>query len=345
MTSMPQQGTLDTAALTAWMQAHVQGFQAPLTWMKFAGGQSNPTFRLTTPGRHYVLRRKPLGPLLPSAHAVEREYRLLAALHPTGFPVPRPYGLCEDMDVLGAAFYIMEMVEGRIFWDGTLPDRTPAQRGALYGSMVSNLAALHAIDPAAVGLDDFGKPGNFFERQVARWIRQYRAAQTDDIAEMESLIDWLPRAVPQPSVTSILHGDYRIDNLVFAQGEARVATVLDWELATLGDPLADLTYLLVNWLMPMDGGAGLEGLDLTAAGIPSIDTVLHLYATATGRPVPDRLHWYFAFNLFRLAGITQGIRKRLLAGTASSDAAERTAAKTLPLARAAWAQARLAGAA
>ena len=247
---------LDLDALGAWMTAHVPGFAGPLTYAKFAGGQSNPTYRLDTPHRAYVLRRKPFGPILPSAHAVDREYRVIAGLHPTGFPVPRPYGLCEDADVIGSAFYVMEMVEGRTIWDGAMPGATPAERTAHYEAMVDTLAALHNTDYAAAGLGEYGRPGNYFERQVGRWTKQYRAAETERMGSVERLIEWLPRTLPEQTRTAIVHGDYRIDNMIFAPAKPKVIAVLDWELSTLGDPLADFPYLLMSWVTEPEGRSG-----------------------------------------------------------------------------------------
>jgi len=335
---------LDLDALGAWMTANVPGFAGPLTYAKFAGGQSNPTYRLDTPDRAYVLRRKPFGPILPSAHAVDREYRVIAGLHPTGFPVPRPYGLCEDPGVIGAAFYVMEMVEGRTIWDGAMPGATPAERTAHYEAMVDTLAALHTTDYAAAGLGDYGKPGNYFERQVGRWTKQYRAAETERMESVERLIDWLPRTLPEQTRTSIVHGDYRIDNMIFAPTEAKVIAVLDWELSTLGDPLADFSYLLMSWVTEPEGRSGVLGMTGPETGIPTIEQVVERYCAATGRDgVPD-LNWYFAYNLFRLTGIVQGIKKRIIDGTASSAQAETTVAKIHGLADAAWGFAVKAGA-
>jgi len=335
---------LDLDALGAWMTANVPGFAGPLTYAKFAGGQSNPTYRLDTPDRAYVLRRKPFGPILPSAHAVDREYRVIAGLHPTGFPVPRPYGLCEDPGVIGAAFYVMEMVEGRTIWDGAMPGATPAERTAYYEAMVDTLAALHTTDYAAAGLGDYGKPGNYFERQVGRWTKQYRAAETERMESVERLIDWLPRTLPEQTRTSIVHGDYRIDNMIFAPAEPKVIAVLDWELSTLGDPLADFSYLLMSWVTEPEGRSGVLGMTGPETGIPTIEQVVDRYCTATGRDgVPD-LNWYFAYNLFRLTGIVQGIKKRIIDGTASSAQAEKTVAKIHGLADAAWGFAVKAGA-
>lgn len=334
---------LDLDRLDAWMTAHVADYAGPLRLSKFAGGQSNPTYRIDTPGRAYVLRRKPFGPLLPSAHAVDREYRLIAGLHPSGFPVARPYGLCMDDAVVGSAFYIMEMVEGRTIWDGSMPGATPAEREATYFAIVDTLAALHRIDPVAVGLGDYGKPGNYFERQVSRWTKQYLAAKTDEIPEMDALIAYLPTSLPEQAGVSIVHGDYRIDNMIFAAGEPRVLAVLDWELSTLGDPMADLAYLLMNWVTEPEGRSGVKGLDGPESGIPTIAEMTARYCAAVGRAdVPD-MNWYFAFNLFRLAGIVQGIKKRVIDGTASSAHAATMAERVVPLAQAAWGFAQAAG--
>ena len=335
---------LDLDRLTAWMAANVDGFAGPLTYAKFAGGQSNPTYRLDTPGRRYVLRRKPFGPILPSAHAVEREYRVIAGLHPTGFPVPRPEGLCEDAEVIGSAFYVMEMVEGRTLWDGTMPGATPAERTAHYHAMVDTLARLHTTDYQAAGLGDYGKPGNYFERQVTRWTRQYKSAETERIEPVERLIEWLPRTVPEQTGTAIVHGDFRIDNMIFASEGPEVLAVLDWELSTLGDPLADFSYFLMSWVTQPEGRSGVMGLTGPDTGIPTLEAMAARYCAATGRDgVPD-LDWYFAYNLFRLTGIVQGIKKRIELGTASSAQAERTVARLPALADAAWSFAQRAGA-
>ena len=335
---------LDLDRLTAWMDTNVDGFAGPLTYAKFAGGQSNPTYRLDTPGRAYVLRRKPFGPILPSAHAVDREYTVIAGLHPTGFPVPRPYGLCEDPGVIGAAFYVMEMVKGRTIWDGSMPGATRADRRAHYDAMVDTLAALHNTDHVAAGLGAYGKPGNYFERQVGRWTKQYRAAETERMDSVERLIEWLPRTLPEQTRTSIVHGDYRIDNMIFAPAEPRVIAVLDWELSTLGDPLADFSYLLMSWVTEPEGRSGVLGMTGDETGIPTIEQVVERYCAATGRDgVPD-LNWYFAYNLFRLTGIVQGIKRRIIDGTASSAQAEKTVAKIHGLADAAWGFAVKAGA-
>ncbi|PXA86876.1 phosphotransferase family protein [Nostoc sp. 3335mG] len=333
---------LDEGKLGAWLK---QAASAELRSVeKFPGGQSNPTYRVATSAGDFVLRRKPFGQLLPSAHAVDREFRLISALHPTGFPVPRPVALCEDEGVIGAVFYLMELVEGRTLWDGTLPDIQKADRRAYYEAMVDTLAALHAIDHDAVGLSDFGPPGNYFERQVQRWTKQYRASQTDDILEVDKLIEWLPRTLPAQTRTSIIHGDYRIDNLIYAPDAPNVVAVLDWELTTIGDPLADFTYLAMNWAMPRDGRSGLAGVDLDTEGLPPLDTMVERYCAASGRDGLPDLHWYFAYNLFRLIGIVQGIKKRMIDGNASSAKAADTVAKLGLLTKAAWAEARKAGA-
>ncbi|MCW3847771.1 phosphotransferase family protein [Sphingomonas sp. LB-2] len=334
---------LDEARLGEWLAANVAGFAAPFGVEKFAGGQSNPTYRIDAASGSYVLRRKPFGPILPSAHAVEREHRLIAALHPTGFPVARPYGLCEDDGVIGSAFYIMEMVEGRTLWDGSLPGMTPAERTAHYNAITDTLAALHAVDYEAVGLGDYGKPGNYFERQVGRWSKQYRASQTEDMPEMERLIEWLPLTVPEQTRTSIVHGDFRIDNMIFANSGPKVLAVLDWELSTLGDPLADFSYYLMSWVTQPEGRSGVKGLT-GDSGIPPLEAVVERYCAATRRDgVPD-LDWYFAYNLFRLAGIVQGIKKRIIDGNASSTQAAATAERMPGLVAAAWEFAERAGA-
>lgn len=326
---------IDEAALGAWLEANVEGFIGPFTLTKFPSGQSNPTYKIVSSGGEYVLRRKPFGELLPSAHAVDREYRLLSALHPLEFPVPEPLALCDDPGVIGSIFYIMEMARGRPYADGALPDFDPATRGRMYEQLVDTLADLHVIDPEAAGLGDFGKAGNYFERQVNRWTRQYRDSETDYIPEMERLIGFLPSTLPQQSRTSIVHGDYRIDNVVF-DGDGTLTAVLDWELATLGDPVADFSYLAMQWMMPADGGAGLAGLDLLALGIPSLEEIVRRYSERAEVPVADKLDWYFAYNLFRLAGIVQGIKKRVIDGTASHAQAAEMAKRVPMLASAAW---------
>jgi aminoglycoside phosphotransferase (APT) family kinase protein len=328
---------LDTAALERWLRGAVPGFAGPLRVERIAGGQSNPTYRLFTPGRNYILRRKPTGPLLPSAHSIDREYKVMAALHPTGFPVPQPYALCADEGVVGAMFYVMELVEGRNLWDLSLPDAEPSERRAIYHAQIDTLAALHQVDVEAAGLGDFGASGGYFERQIGRWVKQYRAAETRPIPAMDRLIDWLPATMPHSAERRIVHGDYRLDNMILHPTEPRVLAVLDWELSTLGDPLSDLAYYLMSWVMPANERASLLRLpDLAAHGIPTLDEAIARYCRTTGAERPD-LRWRFAFNLFRLAAIIQGVYARALAGNASSADGLSRGARVEPLADAAWA--------
>lgn len=326
----------DVAALQAWMADHVDGFAGPLSVEQFKGGQSNPTYKLDTPGARYVLRRKPPGKLLPSAHAVDREYRVMKALGGAGFPAPVMHGLCEDEAVIGTAFYVMEFVEGRIFWDPYLPDLSPEDRAAIYDASNATLAQLHSIDVEAAGLSDYGKPGNYFERQIGRWTKQYKAAETDPIAAMDKLIEWLPAHAPAQERTSVVHGDYRLDNMIFHPTEPRVIAVLDWELSTLGDPLADFTYQLMQWRTPKEIRNGFLGIDLNAMGIPTEDEYVAAYCARTGREGIPKLDFYFAYNIFRLAGIAQGVYARSLQGNASNDKAKELGALVAPMAEYAW---------
>lgn len=331
--------------LDVWLAEMVEGFGQVQNVQKFPGGQSNPTYRISDGCRDLVLRRKPFGELLPSAHAVEREFRLISALYPVGFPVPEPFALCMDEDVIGAQFYVMEMVQGRSFWSGDLPKLRAGQRKAIYASLVETLAQLHMLDPGELGLGNFGAPGNYFERQVRRWTKQYRASQTDDLADIERLIEWLPQTLPRQDRVSIIHGDYRLDNVIFANNSPAAIAVLDWELATIGDPLADFAYLAMNWVMPAgERKAQLGGLDLAELGIPDLDWIVRRYCELTGRDGICDLNWYFAFNLFRLAGIIQGIKKRAIDGNASSAQASEAGSQVPLLAQRAWEFARLAGA-
>ena len=330
----------DEARLLAWMQANVEGFEGPLEVRQFKGGQSNPTYQLVTPAKKYVMRRKPPGKLLPSAHAVDREYKVITALYPTGFPVARSYGLCTDDEVIGTWFYVMDMVEGRILWDQSLPDYAPAERHAIFMAKLKTLADLHNTDVAAVGLSDFGRPGNYFGRQVDRWSKQYRASETDKIESIDKLMDWLPQTLPSDDQTSIVHGDYRLDNMVLHPTESRVIAVLDWELSTLGNPLADFTYLLMNWV----NGTVATIPDLKAHGIPTLDEYVAEYCRLTGRDGLPDLNWYFAYNGFRLAGILQGIVGRVRDGTANSPQAAAMADRGPLLGEMAWTYARKAGA-
>ena len=327
---------LDAAKLTAWMDANVEDFHGPVEVSKFKGGQSNPTYRIDSPTGRYVLRRKPYGPLLPSAHAVDREYKVQAGLYTTGFPVTRQYGLCTDETVLGSWFYVMGMVDGRTIWDGAMRNSDPATRRATYFAMIDTLARLHNTDVAAAGLESYGKPGNYFGRQVERWTKQYRLAETETMPEMERLIEWLPATLPEQTRTSVVHGDYRIDNMIYAHDRPEVLAVLDWELSTLGDPLADFTYVAMAWVTENAGRSGVADLDRAGLGIPELDEVVERYCAATARDgVPD-LNWYFAYNFFRLAGIMQGIKKRVIDGTASSSHARAMSERVSPLAERAW---------
>jgi aminoglycoside phosphotransferase (APT) family kinase protein len=329
---------IDEISLDRWLKDNVEGYQGPLTVLQFRGGQSNPTYRLDTPGRSYVMRRKPFGKLLPSAHAVDREFRVISALSKQGFPVAKAYALCTDDNVIGAAFYIMSMEEGRVFWDPALPGQDPDARRKIFISKIETLAHLHNFGAEAIGLSDFGRPGNYFARQVDRWTKQYRASETQHIPEVEKLIEWLPRTLPEQKRVSVVHGDYRLDNMIFHPTEPKVKAVLDWELSTLGDPMADFTYLLMQWIMP-----GLAGVDLKALNIPSMEEAAQIYCNVAGTAVPD-LNWYFAYNLFRLAGITQGIAGRIRDGTAANAKAMESAKRTVPLAKASWDYAQKAGA-
>jgi aminoglycoside phosphotransferase (APT) family kinase protein len=338
--TIPDTLRFDEAKLLAWMQANVEGFEGPLEVRQFKGGQSNPTYQLVTPKQKYVMRRKPPGKLLPSAHAVDREFKVINGLYPTGYPVARPYGLCMDESVTGTIFYVMEMVEGRILWDQTLPQYEPAERHAIYMAQIKTLADLHNTDYQAVGLADFGRPGNYFARQIGRWTKQYKASETDHRPDMEKLIAWLPTTAPNDDKTTIVHGDYRLDNMVLHATEPRVAAVLDWELSTLGNPLADFTYLLMNWV----NGAISQIPDLPAHGIPTIDEYVAEYCRLTGRDGLPELDWYFAYNGFRLAGILQGIVGRVRDGTANSPQAHAQAERVPGLASMAWHYAQRAGA-
>jgi len=329
--------------LGAWLEANVEGFAGPFELTKFPSGQSNPTYKIRAASGEYVLRRKPYGQLLPSAHAVDREYQLLVALYPLDFPVPEPLALCSDPEVIGAIFYVMELAQGRAYTDGSLPDFDAATRRHMYEQLVDTLAELHTIDADRAGLGGFGRTGNYFERQVARWTRQYRDSETDYVPAMERLIAFLPERLPQQSRTSIVHGDYRIDNVVF-DGDGQLTAVLDWELATLGDPLADFSYFAMQWALPADGGAALDGLNLARLGIPTLEEIAERYSSRSGVAVAGSLDWYFAYNLFRLAAIIQGIKKRVLDGTASHANAAEIAERVPTLAEAAWSFALRAGA-
>ncbi len=344
------QHAFDTHALTEWLARHVEDFHGPLTVELFKGGQSNPTYKLTTPARSYVMRSKP-GPvarLLPSAHAIEREYAVMRGLAGTDVPVPRMFALCEDESVIGRAFYLMEHMQGRVLWDQSLPGMSNAERAAIYDEMNRVIAALHTVDFAAQGLAGYGRPGNYFARQIGRWSKQYAASVTQAIPEMDRLIEWLPAHMPESaqddSRISIVHGDYRLDNLMFHPTEPRIIAVLDWELSTLGHPLADFAYHCMSWHIPAQMGRGIAGLDLAALGIPSEREHIHRYCERTGIQDTTHLHadwnFYLAYNLFRIAAILQGIAKRVEAGTASSAEARAAGAQARPMAELAWSFAR-----
>src|SRR5712692_5994337 len=327
--------------LEAWLRGHVEGFRGPLAAERFAGGQSNPTYLLTAVSGSYVLRKKPPGPLLPSAHAVDREFRVMRALAETAVPVPRVHALCEDDAVVGSAFYVMEFLDGRIFWDQRLPEiASPADRGAMFQSMNAVIAALHSVDYGAVGLADFGRPGNYMGRQIARWSRQYRASETEAIAAMDALIDWLPQHLPEEGAPAIVHGDYRMDNLVFHKTEPRVIGILDWELSTIGDPLADFAYHAMTWRVTPQLFRGLAGIDFAAAGIPDEAAYVAAYCRRTGRDRVAAWEFYMVYSLFRIAAILQGIAKRAIEGTAASHEASDYGRLARPLADQAWALAR-----
>lgn len=329
----------DLGALQDYLQQHVDGFQGPLTAEQFKGGQSNPTFKISAGGQHYVLRTKP-GPaakLLPSAHAIDREYRVMDALSKAGFPAARQYTLCTDESVIGRAFYLMEYVDGRVLWDQSLPGMTPTERGEIYDEMNRVIAQLHTIDYAAIGLAEYGKPGNYFGRQIDRWTRQYKASETESIAEMDALIDWLPKHIPPGEETSIVHGDFRLDNMMFHPTEPRVLAILDWELSTLGHPLADFSYHCMSWHIAPGAFRGIGGLDLAALGIPTEAEYIATYCKRTGKTIqPEDFNFYLAYNMFRMAGILQGIMKRYVDGTASSAQALKSGKSARAMAEMGW---------
>ena len=335
----PAQHAFDTVRLAAWMQANIEGFSGPIELRQFAGGQSNPTFLVQSSDHRYVLRRKPPGKLLPSAHAVDREYRVIVALANTDVPVAKAYALCEDPAVIGAAFYVMDYVEGRLFWNAALPEVAPHERRAIYEEMTRVIAALHSVDYAAVGLGDYGKAGRYIERQVARWTQQYRASETETIDAVERLIEWLPKHIPPDEETGIVHGDFRLDNTIFHPREPRILAVLDWELSTLGHPLVDLAYLCMRYHLSAEQFRGLAGLDWAALQIPSEAECVADYCRRRGRaPVaPREWTYYLAFNMFRLTGILQGVLARAIQGNASSATALEAGRRARPLAEQAWA--------
>jgi len=333
------QHAFDTERLAAWMRERVDPGTGTLQVAQFKGGQSNPTYLITAGERRYALRRKPPGKLLPSAHAVDREYRVMTALADTDVPVPKTYALCEDAEVIGTAFFVMDYVEGRVLWDPTLSELSRGERKAHYDELNRVIAALHRVDPAAVGLADYGKPGNYLARQIDRWSRQYRASETERIEAMDRLIEWLPANVPPGDETSIVHGDYRIDNVVFHPTEPRILAVLDWELSTLGHPLADFAYHCMTWRMPEGAHArGLAGADFAALGIPTEREYVAMYCRRTGRDRIDHFEYYLAYNMFRLAAILQGVMARALQGNAASAEALEAGRRTRAIAEEGWRQ-------
>ena len=336
---------IDAKRLEDYLAHNITGFQRPLEVQLFKGGQSNPTYLLTTPGRRYVLRRKPPGKLLPSAHAVDREFRVISGLYRQRFPVPEPLVLCEDDSVAGTAFYVMSFADGRVFWDLPMPASNPAERAAVYDSMNATLAKLHSFDPAEIGLSDYGKGEDYVARQVARWTKQYVASETETIEEMNALAAWLPAHLPPQKALRVVHGDYRLDNMILAAERPEVIAVIDWELSTLGDPLADFTYHLMAWEMPTTGGFGsLKDKDLAALGIPARDDYVAAYAKRAGFDPGAHVDIYLAYNFFRLAAIVQGIVGRVRDGTAANEHAAARADAVRPLAETAMHFARRAGA-
>ena len=329
----------DVGALERYMHEHVEGFRGPLRVEQFKGGQSNPTYKLfAADGKAYVMRRKPPGKLLPSAHAVDREYRVITALAKTGFPVARSHALCSDESVIGTMFYVMDCVEGRVIWDPQIPGVSSDERAALFDAMNQTIARLHSVDYNAIGLGDYGKPGNYFARQIDRWSRQYKASETEPIEAMDRLIEWLPRNVPAGDETSIVHGDFRVDNMIFHKTEPRVLAVIDWELSTLGHPLADFSYHVMAWRLSGTEYRGLRGLDFAALGIPTESDYIARYLERTGLPAPSGKDWTFcmAYNMFRAAAIFQGVMARALAGNAASAQAMDTGRRARPMAEAGW---------
>ncbi|MBN6731260.1 phosphotransferase [Burkholderia multivorans] len=321
--ALPPAHQLDVAALRAYLAENLPLEPGSLDVRRFKGGQSNPTYLLDSGGQRYVLRRKPVGTLLPSAHAIEREYRVISALSDSAVPVPRPRLLCEDPSIIGSAFYVMDYVDGRVFWDAALPGLSSSERAAVYGELGRVIAELHKQPWMTPNLDGFGRPENYVARQIARWTAQYRASQHEDISSMERLIDWLPGHVPAGDETAIVHGDYKLDNVIFHQTEPRIVAVLDWELSTLGHPMVDFAYHCMAWMVPYERINGLAGLDLDALSIPSQQAYLEQYCAATGRAMPSAGEWLFyqAFCLFRIAAISQGIMARARKGNASNDSA------------------------
>jgi aminoglycoside phosphotransferase (APT) family kinase protein len=341
-TEVAERYRLDEAKLFAYLEAHlpkeVLPLQKPMKIEQFKGGQSNPTYKLITPNRSFVLRSKPapIAKLLPSAHAIEREFKVMDALAKTDVPVAKMYHLCEDESVIGRAFYLMECVEGRVLWEQSLPGMTREQRGDIYAELNRTMAKLHTVDYAAIGLADYGKPGNYFSRQINRWSKQYQASETEHIEAMNKLIEWLPNHIPIGEETTIVHGDYRLDNVIFHPTEPRILAILDWELSTLGHPLADFSYHCMSWHISPGQFRGIAGLNIADLGIPAEQDYIRSYCQATGRDKIENWNFYLAYNMFRLAGILQGIMKRVVDGTAASQQAGAAGRSARPLAEQAW---------
>ena len=335
---VPERHRFDVTSLERFLREHVEGFGGKLEVEQFKGGQSNPTFMLKAAEKRYVLRRKPPGKLLQSAHAVDREYRVITALHGIGFPVAKTYCLCMDDAIIGTAFYVMDYVAGRVLWEPSLPQMGKEQRGAYFDELNRVIALLHSVDYAAIGLADYGKPGNYIERQINRWTKQYRASETERIEAMENLIEWLPKNIPQGDETTIVHGDYRMDNVMFHPTEPKVLAVLDWELSTLGHPLADFAYHCMTWRLTPGQFRGMMGVDFKALGIPTEQEYVSAYCRRTGRDHIPNWDFYMAYNMFRLAGILQGIMGRVKDGTAASAHALEQGKRARPMAEAGWEQ-------
>ena len=335
---VPERHRFDVTGLERYLGEHVDGFPGKLEVEQFKGGQSNPTFMLKAGDRRYVLRRKPPGKLLPSAHAVDREYRVITALHRSGFPVAKTYCLCQDDAIIGTAFYVMDYVAGRVLWEPSLPGMRKEQRGAYFDELNRVIALLHSVDHASIGLADYGKPGSYIERQINRWTKQYRASETERIEAMENLIEWLPKNIPPGDETTIVHGDYRMDNVMFHPTEPKILAVLDWELSTLGHPLADFSYHCMTWRLTPGQFRGMMGVDFKALGIPSEQEYVAAYCRRTGRDHIPNWDFYMAYNMFRLAGILQGIMGRVKDGTAASAHALEQGKRARPMAEAGWHQ-------
>lgn len=331
---------IDPTTLAQYLEGRIEGFAGPVTIRQFKGGQSNPTYHIAAASGDYVLRRKPPGDLLPSAHAIDREFRVMHALAGANFPVPKVHHLCEDPSVIGTSFFVMELVTGRVIWEPAIPDSNPAERSAIYRAMATALADLHNLDPNALGLADFGRGNDYVARQIKRWSEQYRSSRTSEIAEMDRLMEWLPTKIPEQSRVGLVHGDFRLDNIILGPKHATIRAIIDWELSTLGDPVADFTYFLMQWRMPAAGSSAgigsIADIDLGALGIPAMEDIIALYEAQTGFHVRSTLDFYLAYNFFRIAAILQGILARVRQGTATNPNAPAMAAQIRPIAETAW---------